>query len=238
MTIEQPIGRVIGLAIVAGVIAGGILAGINLVLVQPYTTLLADIELENLFAEGEFDEEEFDAQLQSIYFWQQYGAIATGLGGGVLVGSAFIAINARRIKTSSLKAALVIAGIMWFALYVVPAMKYPPSPEVAFNRQAAAVYNPLLIGYTAVSGLAAAAIAFGFNKVKRKEKAFGAAALYLSVVAAAFFVFPDYENEDDDLLFPEAVVNAWRSAVSLSMTAFWFSLGAISGALWTYGSKK
>jgi hypothetical protein len=237
MMVERAIGRIIGLAIVAGAIAGGILAGINLALVQPYTMLLADIELEDLFAEGEFDEEEFDAQLQSIYFWQQYGAIATGLGGGVLVGSAFIAINNKKTKVASLKSALVIAGIAWFALYVVPAVKYPPSPEAMFNPEAAAVYHPLLTGYTAVSGLAAAAIAFGFSKVKRKEKAFGAGALYLAVVAGAFLVFPDYENEDDSFL-PQPVVNAWRSAISLSLTAFWFALGAICGVLWTYGGRK
>lgn len=235
--IEQAIGRIIGLAIVAGVIAGGILAGINLALVQPYTMLLADIELENLFAEGEFDEEEFDAQLQSIYFSQQYGAIATGLGGGILVGGTFIAINKRKTKIGWLKGALVITGIAWFVLYVVPTVKYPPSPEATFRPEAAAAYQPLLIGYTAVSGLAAASIAFVFSKVKRKEKVFGAAALYLAVVAGAFLVFPDYESDDDSFL-SQPVMNAWRSAISLSMTAFWFSLGAISGALWTYGSKK
>ncbi|MEW6603771.1 MAG: CbtA family protein [Thermoproteota archaeon] len=227
-------GRTFGLAILAGVIAGGILAGINMALVHPYTMLLADVELENLFAEGEFDEEEFDAQLQSIKFSQQYGAIAIGLGGGALVGGAFIA---SRTKIGSLKAALVIASIAWFVLYVVPAVKYPPSPEAMFSPEAAAVYQPLLAGYTAVSGLAAAAIAFGFSKVKRKEKAFGAGAVYLAVVAGAFFAFPDYQSEDDSLL-SQPVLNAWRSAISLSMTAFWFALGVVSGALWTYGVKK
>ncbi|MEP0824052.1 MAG: CbtA family protein, partial [Nitrososphaera sp.] len=125
----------------------------------------------------------------------------------------------------------------WFVLYVVPTLKYPPSPEAVFRSEAAAVYQPLLIGYTAVSGVAAASIAYGFSKVRRKEKVFGAGALYLAVVAGAFLVFPDYESEDDSFL-PQPVINAWRSAISLSMTAFWFALGAISGALWTYGGKK
>jgi hypothetical protein len=224
-------GRTFGLAILAGVVAGGVLAGINMALVQPYTALLADIELENLLAEGEFDEEEFDAQIRSINLSQQYGSIGAGLGGGVLVGGAFIA---GRIRTGPLKAAMVIAGIAWFALYVVPAVKYPPSAEAMFSPEAAAVYQPLSAGYTAISGLAAAAIAFGFSKIKRREKAFGAGALYLAVVAGAFFVFPDYQSEDDSLL-PQPVLSAWRSAISLSMTAFWFALGAISGVLWTYG---
>ncbi|MGI0048847.1 MAG: hypothetical protein ACREAW_04845, partial [Nitrososphaera sp.] len=71
-------GRAFGLSILAGLIAGGVLAGVNVALVQPYTAALADIELENLLAEGEFDEEVFDAQLQSIYFAQLYGPIIAG----------------------------------------------------------------------------------------------------------------------------------------------------------------
>jgi uncharacterized protein (DUF2062 family) len=227
-------GRAFGLSILAGMIAGGVLAGINMALVQPYTTMLADIELETLLAEGEFDEEEFDARLQSIYFSQLYGPIILGLAGGALVGGAFVAGKVRTM--GPLKAAIAIAGIAWFVLYVVPSVKYPPSPEAMFDPEAAGTYQALFAGYTALSGLAAFGIAFGFRKVKRKEKAFGAAALYLAVVAGAFFAFPDYRSEDDPFL-PQPLLNAWRSAISLSMTAFWFALGIICGVLWTYGNK-
>lgn len=227
-------GRTFALSILAGLVAGGILAGINAALVQPYTAVLADIELENLLAEGEFDEEEFDVQLQSINFSQQYGSVAIGLLAGALVGGAFVV---SKIRMAPLKAALLIAGIAWFTLYVIPAIKYPPSPEAVFNPEAAAAYQMLLAGYTAVSGLAVLAIAFGFRKVKRKEKVLGAAALYLAVVAGAFFAFPEYQSEDDSFL-PQPVLNAWRSAISLSMTAFWFALGAICALLWTYGNRR
>lgn len=226
-------GRAFGLSILAGFVAGGILAGINMALVQPYTTVLADIELENLLAEGEFDEEEFDTRFQSIYFSQLYGSIIIGLAAGALLGSAFVV---GKIRMDPLKAALIIAGIAWFALYVIPAVKYPPSPEAIFDPEATGTYQMLLAGYTAVSGLSALGIAYGFRKVKKKEKAFGAAALYLAVVAGAFFAFPEYQSEDDPFL-PQPVLNAWRSAISLSMTAFWFALGIICGLLLTYGSN-
>jgi hypothetical protein len=224
-------GRTFGLSILAGLIAGGVLAGINVALVQPYTAVLAEIELENLLAEGEFDEEVFDAQLQSIYFAQLYGPVIAGIAAGALAGGAFVV---GRIRMDPLKAAVLIAGIAWFALYVIPAVKYPPSPEAMFDPEVAVTYQLLLAGYTAVSGLAALGIAFGFRKVKKKDKMFGAAALYLAVIAGAFFAFPDYQSEDDQFL-PQPVLNAWRSAVSLSMTAFWFALGAISGLLWKHG---
>jgi hypothetical protein len=224
-------GRAFGLSILAGLVAGGILVAINTALVQPYIAALADIELENLFAMGEFDEEEFDAQLQSIYFSQLYLPVATGVVAGALVGGAFVF---GRIRIEPVKAALVIAGIAWFVLYAVPAVKYPPSPAAMFgSEEEAGTYQALLAGYTAVSGLAALGIAFGFSRVKRKEKAFGAAALYLAVAAGAFFAFPDLQIDDDSLV-PQPLLGGWRSAVSLSMTAFWFGLGAIAGLLWKH----
>lgn len=227
-------GRTFALSILAGLIAGGIMAGINMVLVQPYTTLLADIELDNLLAEGAFDEEEFDAQIQSIYVSQNYISLTMGLAGGALVGGTFVI---SRIRMAPLKAGLLIAGIAWFVLYVIPAIKYPPSPEAMFNPELAGTYQLLFGAYAAVSGLAALAIALGSRRVERKEKVFGAAALYLVVVAGAFFVFPDYHSEDDTLL-PQPIVNSWRSAISLSATAFWFALGTISGLFWASREMK
>jgi predicted cobalt transporter CbtA len=227
-------GRAFGLSILAGLVAGGVLAGINVAIVQSYTAVLADLEIENLLEEGEFDEEEFDIQLQSIYYSQLYGSVIIGLAAGTGLGGTFVA---GKIRLSPFKAALLIAGIAWFVLYIIPTVKYPPSPTATFDPEMTGTYQTLLAGYTAVSGLAALGIAFGFRKINRKGKVLGAAALYLVVVAGAYFAFPPYPSEDDSLL-PQPAISAWRSAISLSMNAFWFLLGIICGLLWTYGIKR
>ena len=227
-------GRVFQLSILAGLAAGGVLAGINMALVRPYTTMIADLEIENLLAEGAFNEEEFDIQLQWIYYYQIYGSIVIGLAAGALLGSTIVF---GKLRISPLKSALMIAGVAWLVLFVIPNVKYPPSPAATFEPGMAGTYQILLVGYTAVSGLAALAIAFGFRKMRMKGKAMGAAAVYLIVVAVAFITFPDYQNEGDSLM-PQTAVSTWRSAISLSMTAFWFSIGIICGLLWLYGSKS
>ena len=51
---RQQAGRTFALSILAGLVAGGILVGINVALVQPYTNALADFELENLLAGASF----------------------------------------------------------------------------------------------------------------------------------------------------------------------------------------
>jgi hypothetical protein len=241
--------RVFALSILAGLIAGGIAVAANAALVQPYTNAIVELWIDELLAEGEFDEEEFDLQAQSIYSSQVTGYIINGLAAGALVGGVYVfssssssssnsklSTAATTTITSPFKVAVMIAGVAWFVLYVVPAVKYPPSPEALLDSEAASSYYPLYAGYVTVSGLSALGIATGFRRVKRKDKMFGMAALYLVVMAAVFFAFPDYQ--EDTLLFPQPVVNAWRASISAAMTALWFAAGMISGLLWTYGRKS
>ena len=237
--------RVFALSILAGLIAGGIAVAANAALVQPYTNAIVELWIDELLAEGEFDEAEFDLQTQSIYSSQVTGYIINGLAAGALVGGVYVFSSsnsklptaaARTTITSPFKVAVMIAGAAWFVLYVVPAVKYPPSPEALLDSEAAGSYYPLYAGYVTVSGLSALGIAAGFRRVKRKDKVFGMAALYLAVMAAVFFAFPDYQ--EDTLLFPQPVVNAWRAFISATMTALWFAAGMISGLLWTYGRKS
>lgn len=239
--------RVFALSILAGLIAGGIAVAANAALVQPYTNAIVELWIDELLAEGEFDEEEFDLQTQSIYSSQVTGYIINGLAAGALVGGVYVFSSssssnsklptaAAATITSPFKVAVMIAGAAWFVLYVVPAVKYPPSPEALLDSEAAGSYYPLYAGYVTVSGLSALGIATGFRRVKRKDKMFGMAALYLAVMAAVFFAFPDYQ--EDTLLFPQPVVNAWRAFISAAMTALWFAAGMISGLLWTYGRKS
>ena len=226
----QP-SRVFALSIVAGLIAGGILAGINMVLVRPYTSALSETHIDLLLEEGSFDEDEYNAQVQSIYAMQLVGAVALGVGGGTMLGGVYAF---GKVNSSPLKAAVLIAGIAWFVLYVVPSVKYPVSPLATFDPQAAGRYQMLLLGYTAVSGLSALGIAAGFRKIKRKEKALGAAALYFMIVAGAFFAFPSYED-NNDAQYSLPIISAWRAAIAAAMTVFWFVLGIICALLWQYG---
>lgn len=238
--------RVFALSILAGLIAGGIAVAANAALVQPYTNAIVELWIDELLAGGEFDEEEFDLQTQSIYSSQVTGYIINGLAAGALVGGVYVFSSSNsKLPTAAattititgpFKVAVMIAGAAWFVLYVVPAVKYPSSPEALLDSEAAGSYYPLYAGYVTVSGLSALGIATVFRRVKRKDKMFGMAALYLAVMAAVFFAFPDYQ--EDTLLFPQPVVNAWRAFISATMTALWFAAGMISGLLWTYGRKS
>jgi hypothetical protein len=219
-------------SVLAGLIAGGVLEGLNLAIIQPYIDLISENTIDELMADGEYDEEEFDSKLRSIYLSQTVGALAMGLGAGALIGGARV-FGKRTFGEISY--AILIAGIAWFVLYAVPAAKYPPSAAALFYDEAGAEYYPLYFGYVALSGFAALGVAIAFRRFEGRNKLFGMAALYLVIVAVAFFLFPAY---DQDSLFDQSILNSWRAATSAAMTAFWFSAGGIAGLLWKYGSVK
>ncbi len=225
-------GRILALSILAGLIAGGILAALNLALVQPYLSRLTEDIIDELMADGEFDEEEFDSRVRSIYLGQTVGSLAMGLAAGALIGGVYAFA---KMNSSNIASAILVAGIAWFVLYVIPSVKYPPSALAMFDGEAASQYYPLYFGYLSVSGLAALCIAAGFRRRALRNKVFGMAAAYLVAVAVAYVIFPNY---DLDASFDQPVLNSWRASVSAAMTGFWFSAGIISGILCKYGALE
>ncbi len=224
--------RVFALSIVAGLMAGAILAGLNMIIVQPYTGVVTDIVLDEIIADGLYDEEEFDSRLQFVYRLQTVGSLGMGLAAGALIGGVrtFVKRNPEWFGN-----AIVIAGVAWFVLYIVPTIKYPASAAALFYQEAASVYYPLYFGYMAVSGLAAVASISAFMKSTRKGRLFGVAALYFAAIAAAFLTFPDYQLDSS---YPESVLNAWRASISVAMTTFWLFAGLICWMIWRYAGGK
>ena len=231
MAISQQ-GRIFALSILGGVVAAGILAAMYSTFAQPYFDVLTEAVLDDQIADGEYDEEEFDFRLQSIRARNSWISQAWGLSGGALIGGALVygKRSGRRVLD-----AVIIAAIAWFVLYVVPGLKYPASLIAFFDDDAAMTYFPLYYGYLGVSGLAALGIIAGFRKVLLRNKVLGMGALYLAIIAAAYFAFPAY---DLDSHYDQQLLGSWRASISSSMTAFWFSAGLIAGILCKYGPVK
>jgi hypothetical protein len=226
-------GRIFLLSLLSGLVAGGIVAALNMTLLKPYTDAVGEIILDELIANGEYDEEYFDSLLQTLYLTQTGGSVAIGVAAGALIGGTYILGN--KADSSRVKNAVVIAGIAWFVLYFVPAVKYPPSLQAIYDAEAASSYYPSYYGYVAISGLSALAIAVGFRKIAVRNKVFAMAALYMAAGAAAFLLFPDYQF---DANLPAQTINSWRVSISIAMTTLWFAAGILCGILWTYAGGK
>ena len=217
-------GQVFALSIAAGLLAGVVLAAMNLLVVNQYIEPMADLYFDFLLEEGMMeDEDEFDAMLQSLYIWQVAFPPAIGPAAGALVAGAYL-----KIRKDAFKVALAVAGAAWLSLYVMPVLKYPYSPDALFIPEVAGTYMALFASYSAASGLAALGSAFALAKTGRKNWYIGAAGVYLAIVAGLFFAFPSYPETE---IVPLSMLGAWRSASAAAMTAFWFTLGIVAGVL-------
>lgn len=223
-------GRIFALSIGSGVASGLLLVAMNVLVAGPHVSKMSDIYFDALMSQGDLVEEDFDSSLQTLYFWQTAFPIVMGVAAGVLIAVAYI-----KAGRNAFRMALAVAGTAWFSLFVMPAIKYPYNPDTLYNPDAAKSYATLFVSYAAASGLAALGTAVGFARTKRKNWYVGAAGVYLAITAGLFFAFPDYPPSD---IVPMAILGAWRSASAAGMTAFWFGLGILSGALLEREEKK
>ncbi|MEO9362725.1 MAG: CbtA family protein [Nitrososphaera sp.] len=222
--------RAFFLAIIAGIVGGALSAAINLTIVQAQQSKIADFYTDEFVAPGIFDEDEFDQKLQQLQLQDVVLPIAIGIGGGVLVAAVY-----QRIGTGAFKVALAVAGAAWLALYVMPAVKYPANPDTVFNLEGDGGYSVLYAGYTAASGLAVLGSAIAFSKTHRKNWYIGAAGVYIGIIGALYFLFPAFSGLE---FVPQQLLAGWRSSTAAGMTALWFALGIMAGALLEREEKK
>jgi len=116
-------------ALISGAIAGTIFGFVNLALVEPYLDKTIGIEVQNSISEGE---QVNPVEHNNYRLWQKGGEIAAGTILGMAFGSllGIVFVFGRRIIPfgSNIKKALVLSGIVWLVIFLVPAIKYPANP--------------------------------------------------------------------------------------------------------------
>jgi predicted cobalt transporter CbtA len=221
----------IAIILVAGAIAGTILAIINQAIVQPFIEQAIALENERAAAEGEMiDPIEFD----NYRIWQRLGQIAAGTILGTSLGALFglvFAYSRNSIPApSNAKKALILAGVMWLVLFIVPSLKYPANPPAVGNPDTIYYRQSLYIAYLAISGLTALGIAFLYRKLGNKQvKNALIPAIYTGIMIAAYLTMP---ANPDAITAPMDLVTGFRIASGFTMSVFWLLLGILLGSFW------
>jgi predicted cobalt transporter CbtA len=219
------------ITLLSGAIAGTILGLINQVIVEPFVDKAIDIETQNMISRGE----DVDRQeLNSYRLWQKGGEIVAGTVLGTSIGALFglVFAFARNSLPGSneKKKGIILAGIMFFVLFLVPALKYPANPPAVGDPETIVYRQSLYIGILAISGFSALGLALLYRNIGAIEsKKIIIPLTYAAIIAIAFLILPP--NPDEITISTDLLMD-FRIASTLTMGIFWGILGIVLGSFW------
>lgn len=166
--------------------------------------------------------------------WQKEGEIAAGAVLGLslssLVGVVFAYSRNSIPGSSNKKKALILVGVMWFALFLVPALKYPANPPAVGDPQTIGYRQSLYMGYLAISGFGALGLAFLYRRMGQMHaKKVMIPVAYAALMLTAYFAMPP---NPDQITAPMDLVTSFRIASASTMSILWGLMGIILGAFW------
>jgi predicted cobalt transporter CbtA len=221
----------ITITLLAGAIAGTILGAINQVAVEPFIEHAIELEMQNTAQSGQIIN---PAEFAAYRFWQRGGEIVAGTILGLSIGSLFGIVFAYARSSipgsNNKKKGLIVAGIMWFVLFLMPALKYPANPPSVGDPETIYYRQSLYLTFVAISGFSALGLAFLYMKIRSLHirKAIIPAA-YAAMMAGAYLAMP---ANPDPINAPMDLVIGFRITSAITITLFWGLLGVIFGAFW------
>ena len=220
----------LAVTIFSGAIAGTILAIINLGLVEPYIDSAIALETQRKISSGENVDM---AELVHYRFWQKGGAIAAGAVYGISLGALFGIVFAYGRKAlpgdNNKKKALFLAGVLWFVLYLMVAIKYPANPPAVGDPETIYYRQSLYVGYLAISGFTTLALAITWKRVQFGSKKILFPLIYAAVMIVAYVVLPP---NPDKISISMDLIHTFRVVTALTIGLFWGILAIVFGSLW------
>jgi predicted cobalt transporter CbtA len=221
----------ITITLLAGAIAGTILGAMNQVAVEPIIEHAIELEMHNTTQSGQIIN---PTEFAAYRLWQRGGEIVAGTVLGLSIGSLFGIVFAYARSSvpgsNNKKKGLIVAGIMWLALFLMPALKYPANPPAVGDPETIYYRQALYLAFLAISGFSALGLAFLYRKMGslRTKNAIIPAA-YAAIMAGAYLAMP---ANPDPLNAPMDLVIGFRITSAITISLFWGLLGIIFGAFW------
>jgi predicted cobalt transporter CbtA len=221
----------IAITLLAGAIAGTILGAINQVAVEPYIDYAVELEMQNTNQSSQIIN---PAEFTAYRLWQRGGEIVAGTILGLSIGSLFGIVFAYTHNSvpgsNNKKKALIVAGIMWFVLFLIPALKYPANPPAVGDPETIYYRQSLYVAFLVISGFSALGLAFLYRKMGALniKKAIIPAA-YAAIISGAYLAMP---ANPDPINAPMDLVMGFRITSAITISMFWGLLGVIFGTFW------
>lgn len=219
------------ISIASGVMAGEILATINLFVVEPTTDKAIGYETQRDIAKGisvDFN------QLHNYRIWQKSGTFAAGafigMAYGGLMGVVYIFARKYLPFSDDRKKAILLAALMYLAFYSVPFSKYPPNPPSVGDPHTIVLRQHLYTSYQIASvsiALVMSILFFKFRKINKIK--YSIPTIYVVLITSIYFIWVPFP---DKILTPMSVINTFRALTGATMAIFFTLIGVFFGLLW------
>jgi predicted cobalt transporter CbtA len=219
----------------SGAIAGIVLGLINQAIVEPFIDKAISIETQRHIVRGE----SVDTTQQSQYrIWQKGGEVVAaamyGISLSALFGIVFVYSRHSLPGFNNKRKALFLAAIMFFVIFLIPALKYPANPPAVGNPATIYYREILYVGFIAVSGFSSLALALSYKRLQThfpEKKAIWLIVplIYAVIMISAYIAFPP---NPDKVTIPADLIISFRVASVSTIGIFWGVLGIIMGLLW------
>ena len=151
-------GLFIVIVLLSGCFAGTIYGALNLLIVEPYLDDAINIENQQLFSTGEeIDGPQFWVEYYEYRSWQKGGEVLAGAILGTSIGSLFGIVYALSKKSlpsgNNIGKTVILAGLMWFTLFVIPFLKYPANPPTVGDGETVVLRGILYLTLIAISAV-------------------------------------------------------------------------------------
>jgi len=223
----------ITIVLISGCTAGTIHGLVNLLIVEPYLDEAIGIENQNLFESGEAENtSEFWAEYESYRNWQKSGQVLAGAILGTSIGALFGIVYAfsRNVlpQGHDVKKSLILAGLMWFTIFIIPFLKYPANPPTVGDPDTVVLRSILYLSFIAISGFGVVGFYQLYKRLQKQKKIISVIG-YSIFISVIFFLMPP---NPDLITAPMDLVNEFRIMSVMAVSIFWLSLGLILGSLW------
>jgi predicted cobalt transporter CbtA len=219
----------------SGAIAGIVLGLTNQAIVEPFIDQAISIETQRHIARGDT----VDIAQQSQYrMWQKGGEVVAAATYGISLSALFgiVFVYSRRSLPgfNDKRKALFLATIMFFVIFLIPALKYPANPPAVGNPATIYYREMLFVGFIAVSGFSALALALSYKRLhtyftEKKATWMIIPLIYAVIMISAYIVFPP---NPDKVTIPSNLITSFRIASVSTIGIFWGVLGIIVGLFW------
>ncbi len=219
------------ISVASGIIAGEILSAINLFIVEPTTDKAIGYELQRDILKGESVDYN---QIHSYRLWQKSGTFVAGAfigtAYGALLGIAYAFSRKYLPFTDDRKKAILLAGLLYLAIYLVPFSKYPANPPSVGEPDTITLRDHLYTTYQIASVVIAIVMGVLFFKYRNVDKIkFIVPAIYILLIASIYFL---WAPNPDKIITPMDTVNTFRALTGVTMGVFFLLIGVFFGLFW------